>query len=48
MRDDGQLSFGEKLRAGKDADESVSDEDGKPELTAQTGGYHYRALLNTD
>jgi len=34
-RDDGQLSFGEKLRAGKDAEEEASDEDDKPELTAQ-------------
>ena len=36
-RDDGQLSFGEKLRAGKDAEEETSDEDTKPELTAQAG-----------
>jgi Ran-binding protein 3 len=35
-RDEGQLSFGEKLRAGKNAEEA-SDEDAKPELTAQEG-----------
>lgn len=38
-RDDGQLSFGEKLRAGKDTDETASDEEAKPELTAQAGVY---------
>lgn len=36
-RDDGQLSFGEKLRAGKDADEDTSEEETKPELEAQSG-----------
>jgi len=35
-RDEGQLSFGEKLRAGKDAEEEASDEEARPELTAQT------------
>lgn len=35
-RDDGQLSFGEKLRAGKDVEEEGSDEETKPELTEQS------------
>ncbi|KAF7965845.1 hypothetical protein HWV62_41226 [Athelia sp. TMB] len=34
-RDEGQLSFGEKLRAGKNNEETTSDEETKPELTAQ-------------
>lgn len=38
-RDDGQLTFGEKLRAGKDDKEETSDEDTKPELIAQAGAY---------
>jgi len=50
-RDDGQLSFGEKVRAGKNAEEEASDDDTKPELTAQSGmfspaGKSYRKVHN--
>lgn len=38
-RDEGQLTFGEKLRAGKDANEDPSDEEAKPELTEQAGSF---------
>ena len=43
-RNDGQLSFGEKLRAGKDVEEGASDEDAKPELTEQAGVFSGSAL----
>jgi Ran-binding protein 3 len=45
-RDEGQLSFGEKLRAGKDAEEEASDEEAKPELTAQAGALSFLHSLN--
>lgn len=34
---DGQLSFGEKLRAGKDSEDVTDDEVAKPEFTSQEG-----------
>jgi Ran-binding protein 3 len=43
-RDEGQLSFGEKLRAGKDVDEQASDEGAKPELTEQAGRFSESGL----
>lgn len=46
-RDEGQLSFGEKLRAGKNAEEA-NDEDAKPELTTQQGIYSFSTLYHRD
>ena len=44
-RDEGQLTFGEKLRAGKDANDNPSDEEAKPELTEQAGSFSGATLL---